>query len=49
MEISIALTDSNFTADDTVEFALFRDQVDAGDTMAGAALLFDLLFEYDDA
>lgn len=49
MEISIALTDGNFAADDTVQFELFRDGVDAGDTLAAAALLFGLFFEYADA
>lgn len=49
MEISIALTDGNFSADDTVEFSLFRDGTDAGDTIAGAVTLIDLLFEYADA
>ena len=49
MEISIALTDGNFAAGDTVQFELFRDGTDAGDTMAAAALLFVLEFEYADA
>jgi len=48
MEISIALTDANFTADDEVLFEFFRDGTDAGDTIAGSALLFALLFEYTD-
>jgi len=47
--LSIALTDGNFAIDDIVQWELFRDQVDAGDTMAGAALLFGLYFEYADA
>jgi len=46
MEISIPLTDGNFTIDDEVEFELFRDQVDAGDTMAAAAIVFSVFFEY---
>jgi hypothetical protein len=49
MEISIALTDGNFAADDTVEFLLARDGTDAGDTMAAAAIVFDVFFEYNDA
>ena len=49
LEISIALTDGNFTADDTVLFELFRDGSDAGDTMAAAALIFEAFFEYADA
>lgn len=49
MEISIALTDGNFAADDEVTFELFRDGTDAGDTMAAAAIVFQVLFEYADA
>ena len=49
MEISISLTDGNFAAGDTVQFELFRDGTDAGDTMAAAAMLFGLFFEYADA
>lgn len=48
MEITIALTDGNFAAGDTVEFFFARDGTDAGDTMAAAAMLFGLFFEYDD-
>ncbi len=49
LEISISLTDGNFAVDDTVLFELFRDGTDAGDTMAAAAILFDVFFEYSDA
>jgi hypothetical protein len=49
MELVIALTDGNFTAEDIVEFFFARDKSDAGDTMAATAYLFDLLFEYADA
>lgn len=49
MELSIALTDGNFSAGDTVEFFFPRDGTDAGDTMAAAALIFGLFFEYADA
>lgn len=49
MEISIALTDGNFASDDEVEFEFFRDGADAGDTMAAAAIVFALFFEYSDA
>lgn len=49
MELSIALTDGNFSAGDTVEFFFARDGTDAGDTMAAAALIFGLFFEYADA
>lgn len=49
MEISISLTDANFSVDDEVEFTLFRDGTDAGDTMAAAAIVFSVFFEYADA
>ena len=49
LEISIALTDANFAADDEVTFELFRDGTDAGDTMAAAAIVFSVMFEYADA
>jgi hypothetical protein len=49
MEISIALTDANFAVDDEVEFTLFRDGTDGGDTMAAAAIVFNVFFEYADA
>lgn len=49
MEISIALTDGNFAVDDEVTFELFRDGTDAGDTMAAAAIVFSVIFEYADA
>lgn len=49
MELTVALTDGNFAAGDTVEFFAVRDGTDAGDTMAAAMLLFDLFFEYNDA
>lgn len=46
---SLNPTDGNFAAGDTVEFELFRDGTDAADTMAGSAVLVDLLFQYADA
>ena len=49
LEESIPLTDANFSPDDEVEFTLFRDGSDAGDTMASGAILFSLMFEYNDA
>lgn len=48
LEAILALTPANFAADEEVEFTLFRDGADAADTMAAAALLFSLLFEYTD-
>ena len=49
MEFSIALTDANFAADDTVQFILSREGLDAGDTLGAAVRVFDLFFEYADA
>lgn len=49
MEASLTLTAGNFAVDDEVEFTLFRDGTDAGDTMAAAAIVFAVLFEYSDA
>jgi hypothetical protein len=48
MEVSIALTAANFDPEDTVEFFFARDGTDGGDTMAAAAFLFGLFFEYQD-
>ncbi len=48
LEHSIDLTQTNFAAHDTVTFELFRDGTDAGDTMVGDALVFEVLFSYDD-
>ena len=49
MEFSLALTDGNFAAGDTVSFEFFRDESDSGDTMAASARVFGLMFEYNDA
>ena len=49
MEVALALTSANLAADDEVEFTLFRDGTDAGDTLAAAAIVFAVLFEYADA
>lgn len=43
------ITSGNFAIGDLVVFTLFRDQVDALDTLAVDALVFDVLFEYADA
>lgn len=48
MECLLTLTSANLAVDDEVEFELFRDGTDGGDTMAAAAILFNLLFEYSD-
>lgn len=49
MEAALTLTAANLAVDDEVEFELFRDGTDAGDTMAAAAIVFSILFEYADA
>ena len=49
MEAVLALTAANLAADDTLLFELFRDGTDAGDTMAAAAIVHGVLFEYSDA
>lgn len=46
---SMALTAANLAVDDLVEFELFRDGANGSDTMAAAALLFGLYFQYADA
>ncbi|MGI0011860.1 MAG: hypothetical protein ACREBU_00240 [Nitrososphaera sp.] len=46
--VAIALTAANFAVEDTVEFEFARDGVDAADTMAATALLFDLYFRASD-
>lgn len=48
MECLISLS-ANFAADDEVQFELFRDGTDGGDTIAAAVVLFNLLFEYADS
>jgi len=49
MTASLTLTSGNFAIGDEVEFELFRDGTDAGDTMAAAAIVFGVYFEYADA
>ena len=49
MTTTLALTSANLSVDDTVQFELFRDGTDAGDTMAAAVIVHDVLFEYADA
>ena len=48
LEASMALTATNLAVDDEVEFELFRDGVAVGDTMAAAAMVFAVFFEYAD-
>lgn len=45
---TVALTTANLLAGDTLEWGLFRDGADAADTMAGSAILVDLLLTYSD-
>ena len=45
---TVALTAGNFAFDDIVPFFFGRDGVAAGDTMAGAAWVAELTFEYAD-
>ena len=49
MEAFLSLTAANLVPDDTLLFELFRDGTDGGDTMAAAAIVHDVLFEYSDA
>ena len=49
LEASMSLTSSNLAVDDEVEFTLFRDGANASDTMAAAAMVYAVLFEYADA
>lgn len=47
-ELTIALTDGNFAAGDTVTFLIARDASDGGDTITAVAVqLVELFFEYD--
>jgi len=46
MEASVSLTSSNIAAGDIVEFYFYRGGSQAGDTMAGSALVHDLDFGY---
>jgi hypothetical protein len=49
LSFSLSLTSANLAAGDLVEFELFRDGTDGGDTMAAAAILFGAYFSYADA
>ncbi len=42
-------TASNFTAGDVVQFILYRDGTDAGDTISAAVTVHDVSFEWADA
>jgi hypothetical protein len=49
MTVTLSLTAGNFETGDTVEYILARDGTDAGDTMAAAAIVHSVLFQYADA
>lgn len=49
LNCELTLTSSNLAAGDLVEFELFRDGTDGGDTMAAAAIFFGAYFSYADA
>lgn len=49
LSFSLSLTSANLVAGDLVEFELFRDGTDGGDTMAAAAILFGAWFSYADS
>jgi hypothetical protein len=49
LEDTGALTSGNFAVDDLVQYYFSRDALDANDTVAGAAYLPSLEFEYADA
>ena len=48
-EYTIALTNANFAAGDTVQFIFSREGADAGDDIAAAVRVYGLFFEYNDA
>lgn len=48
MTATLSLTATNLAVGDTVQFKLCRDGTDAGDTLAAAAIVHDVLFEYTD-
>ena len=48
LEASMTVTSANLAVDDTVQFLISRDGVSASDTMAAAAILHDVIFQYND-
>lgn len=48
MTFTIALTDANFAAGDTVQFIFSREGADGGDGISAAIRVFHLLFEFSD-
>lgn len=49
LETTADLTDGNFAVDDEVEYFLCNDGADANDTLAGARLLVNAFFQYENA
>ena len=49
LEAELSLTRANIAAGDQLQFTLFRDGTDGGDTMSDDAHVHDVLFVYDDA
>lgn len=48
-EALLTPTETNFIADDLVQFHFGRDDSDAGDTLTADVLVFGLYFQYNDA
>ena len=48
MEFTIALTDANFAAGDTVEYIFSREGADGGDGISAAIIVLGLYIEYSD-
>ena len=49
LDAEMSLTAGNLAADDIVEFLISRDGASGSDTMAAAAILYQILFEYTDS
>lgn len=49
MVATLTLTAGNYAPGDLLEFELFRDGTDAADTLAGAAVIFEVYLQYADA
>lgn len=48
-EAVLTFTAGHLAAGDQVEFSLYVDGTDASDTLAGAAIIYDVFFRYNDA
>jgi hypothetical protein len=46
MLATFTVTASNLAADDTLEFYFTRDGTDAADTLAGSAIVHEVIFKY---